>query len=227
MTDSLDRVFVSVAFKDDGGETDRVIDALNQRLEGFPYDFEITPNKPPRIFTNDELESRFVDLFLAAQAYQAKYTAKFGVNLQIDPRLLYISIISAFDDIERYKAYHLEKPYSERSDAVKRSAYITKWLTKIGVFQTRFDLEDMQFDEILKPENLDAKVALANISFAIKVSLVYLTHECRLNKLALSADAEFQLSYDLLYRRVNEDALLAKYQKFMDFALGNDVVITA
>jgi len=226
MTDHLDRVFVAVAFKGGDEVVEKVTQELNDRLDGFGHSYEIMAHKPPAIFTPEELENRFVDLYMAAQEYLEKYTKKFGVKLQLDPRLLYIATISAFDDIARYKAYHLERPYFERSDAVKRSAYLTKWLTKIGAFQTRFDLEDIGLEEVLKPENLRATTALANISFAIKVSLIHLTLECRRNKVALSPDAEFQLSYDLLFRRVNEDALLSKFQKVMDFALGNDVVIT-
>jgi hypothetical protein len=227
MTDHKERVFAAIVFEGDDAKIASVIEEVRQRLDGIGYEFEITPHRPQRVFTPQEIEDRFVNLYLAAQAYLAKYSKKFGVALQIDPRLLYITTISAFDDIERYKSYHLERPYRDRSDAVKRSAFLTKWLCKIGAFQTRFDLEELEFAKLLDPANLDAKPALANISFAIKVSLAHLAIDCKKNRVALTPDAEFQLSYDLLYRRVNEDALLATFQKVMDLARGNDVVIAS
>ncbi len=142
-------------------------------MSGFPYDYQITVDKPPSIFSAEELEERFVTLFQVAQSYQMKYMQRFGVKLQLDPRLLYISVVSTFDDIARYKAYHLERPYTDRSDAVKRSAYLTKWLAKIGVFQTAFDWDEEDFSKVLRP-NLNARTALANISFAIFVSMIHI-----------------------------------------------------
>ena len=229
MTDNLDRIFVTVAFKDgDEGkdESTNVISDLKSRLEGLPYQYEITKNKPPSVFTAKELEDRFVYLYKAAQKYRIKYEDIFDVKLHIDPRLLYIATISAFDDIERYKTYHLEKPYRDRSDAIKRCAYLTKWLSKIAPFQTKFDIEDNTDGKALISDNLSAIPALANITFAIKVSMVHITLECGKSNVSLSDEAEFRLSYDLLYRRVNEDALLGTYQKVMDLALGKDIVIT-
>lgn len=226
MTDHKERVFATIIFEGDDKKIASVMEEVRARLAGIEQQFEITAHAPPRIFTPQEIEDRFVNLYLAAQKYQAKFSKKFDVALQIDPRLLYITTISAFDDIERYKAYHLERPYRDRSDAVKRSAFLTKWLCKIGAFQTRFDLEELTFEQILDPKNLNAKAALANITFAIKVSLAHITIDCKKTRVALSTEAEFHLSYDLLYRRVNEDALLATYQKVMDLARDNPIVIS-
>lgn len=227
MTDELDRIFVTIAY--DGefhGVKAKVKSELEERLAGFPFKYQITENKPPSVFTAQELEDKYVYLYNAAQKYKTLYSGMFNVELQIDPRLLYVATMSAYDDIERYKTYHLEKPYRDRSDAIKRSAYLTKWLSKMAPFQTRPDLDIARHKSGISDNNLSAIPALANISFAIKVSMVYVALDCGKNNVSLSEEAEFRLSYDLLYRRVNEDALLATYQKVMDLARGIDVVVT-
>lgn len=73
------------------------------------------------------------------------------------------------------------------------------------------------------PAALDAKPALASIMFAIWVSMVHISVDCN-KDIWLSERAEFHLAYDLLYRRVNEDALVATYQKIMDLATGETII---
>jgi len=136
--------------------------------------------------------------------------------LATDPRLIYLTVISAFDDIERYKAYHLEKPYRDRSDAVKRSAFLTKWIVKIGPYQTVFSEGD---------DPRDIKPALANILFALSVSTVNICIDCK-KDFKLSQITAHELCYDLLYRRVNEDALLSVFQKIVNLINGHSIIET-
>lgn len=224
MTDQLERIFVEVSYEDGSAEADSVIKELQERLDGLPQKFNITKNRPPRIFTDKEIEDRFFHLFQAALLFQERFQNKYGIELELDPRILYVATISAYDDIERYKAYHLEKPYRDRSDAVKRSAFLTKWLSKIGPFQTSVDLE-FELQQLAKGEfSVVSKPALANILFAIMVSMGHISIDCK-RRTWLTPYAEYHLSYDLLYRRINEDALLAKYQKIVDLVVGNEILM--
>lgn len=223
MTDNLDRVFVEVAYEEGTADSDQLVQNLEILLKDFGHKVAISKDRPPRIFNDQELEDRFLNLWQTAEHFKDAFTKRFNVEIEIDPRLLYISVISAFDDIERYKAYHLEKPYKDRSDAVKRSAYLTKWLSKLAPFQTRYDLDKVSEDKEIDTKLVDAKPALANILFSIMVSMTHISIECQ-KRTYLTTETEFQLSYDLLYRRVNEDALLSTYQKVMDMARGGNII---
>ena len=223
MTDSLERVFVEVCYEGETNSTAEVVGEVAKRLEGLQYRFSVTENKPARIFSDQDIEDRFTDLFFAAQLFKERFAKEYGVEIEIDLRLLYVATISAYDDIERYKSYHLEKPYRDRSDAVKRSAYLTKWISKIAPFQTKFDLSEMMTEMSAGSLKPDAKPALANILFSIMVSMGHISIDCK-KRTWLSPEAEFHLSYDLLYRRVNEDALLATYQKIVDLVFGNEII---
>lgn len=210
MTDHLDRIFVEICY--DGKKANK--DDLVQRINDFTAEcsgweeiesVNINPDRPPRIFSDAELEDRFLNLYKTAEKYRAGLEGRLGIKLSLDPRLLYLVTISAFDDIERYKAYHLERPYSDRSDAVKRSAFLTKWIAKIGPYQTIFSEGD---------DPRDVKPALANILFALTVSTIHISIDTGKN-FKINQSAMHDLCYDLLYRRVNEDALLSTFQKFV------------
>lgn len=223
MTDKLERVFVEVCYGEGTAKPEHIIQELESRLSGFPHKFSISEDRPPRIFTDQEIEDRFLHLFQAALLFKERFQNKYEIELELDPRMLYVATISAYDDIERYKAYHLEKPYRDRSDAVKRSAYLTKWLAKIGPFQTSVDLKH-ELQQLSKGEfSVVSKPALANILFAIMVSMGHISNDCN-RRTWLTSYAEYHLSYDLLYRRINEDALLAKYQKIVDLVAGRELI---
>jgi hypothetical protein len=205
MTDHLDRIFVEVCFDPTEHDPDALLEQIQVAVKGLGKRTTVTANRPPRIFSDEELEDRFLNLYKTAEKYRVGLEGKLGVRLVTDPRLIYLTTISAFDDIERYKAYHLEKPYRDRSDAVKRSAFLTKWIVKIGPYQTVFNDGD---------DPRDIKPALANILFALAVSTVNICIDCK-KDFKLSELTAHELCYDLLYRSVNEDALLSIFQKFV------------
>lgn len=215
MTDHLDRIFVEVCY--DAEEHDKVslLKAVEAATAGLGDRVTVTLDRPPRIFSDRELEDRFLNLYKTAEKYRVGLEEKLGVKLVTDPRLIYLTVISAFDDIERYKAYHLEKPYQDRSDAVKRSAFLTKWIVKIGPYQTVFSEGD---------DPRDIKPALANILFALAVSTVNICIDCK-KDFKLTRITAHELCYDLLYRRVNEDALLSIFQKIVHLINGQELVV--
>jgi hypothetical protein len=223
MTDDLERVFVEVKFKEGDVSIEEVAEQLRAALGGIPHEITITPNKPSSIFSAEEIENRFVNLFTTAQTFKAKFLSEFGGGIEIDPRLLYLATVSAYIDIERYKAYHLEKPYKNRSDAVKRAAYLTKWISRFSPIQSKFDLASLTPEEMLEQERLNTKPALASIIFAIQISMTHISNDCK-KRTWLSPEATFDLAYDLLYRKVNEDSLLATYQKVVNLATGVSMI---
>jgi len=217
MTDKNNRAFVSVSFDAKKHSFEAVQQQLEECLSSFPFKTEITAGKPPRIITFEEISIRYAKLLVVAQSFRDAYSARFSIPMEIDPRLLFVATISAYDDIERYKAYHLETPYSTRSNGVKRAAYLTKWLARFRPFQSVFDPKKSDLESLMKPELITPRIALANIKFSISVAEYTLGFECK-KHIKLTPEAEYQLTYDLLYRRITEDALLAKYQMILDIA---------
>lgn len=223
MTDNRERIFIQIAYEGGSIDAEELIGNLSRRLADLPQDVLIQKDRPPRIFTESELEERFLALYMACERFRTKYKAYFDIELELDPRLLYIATISAFDDIERYKAYHLEKPYKQLSDAVKRCAYLTKWISRMSPLQSRFNPEQQHIETADIPKLIDAKPALGSILFSIMVCMTHISVECQ-KKIFLDPEVEFQLAYDILYRRINEDSLLSTYQKILDLARGNQII---
>lgn len=213
MTGDYERIFVEILYNTSDIDGNEIREKI-QKIDNIPAQIKIEDNKPPSLFSTTDLEDRWTHLYLAAQEFQGKIEKRFNVELTIDPRKVYLSTISAYDDIERYKLYHLQKPYSDRSDAVKRAAYLTKWIARVSPFQTHFDeVED---------DPRDVRAALVNHFFAIAVALSHLSVECN-KKLVLHKQVEEDIIYDLLFRRFDEDALLARFNKLKIIALGSNV----
>lgn len=214
MTDHLDRIFVEVCFDRENYERQPLFHKVEAAVAGLGDRTTVTFDRPPRIFSDAELEDRFLIFYKAAEKYREGIEKRLGVRLLTDPRLIYLATISAFDDIERYKAYHLEKPYRDRSDAVKRSAFLTKWIVKIAPYQTIYAHGD---------DPRDVKPALANILFAIALATVNIAIDTK--DFRVSDQTAHDLCYDLLYRRIDEDALLSTFQKFVHVINGQKLII--
>lgn len=214
MTDHLDRIFVEVCYDAKTTDHDSLVEKIRKAVDGLGDRATVSKDRPPRIFSDQELEDRYLNLYKTAEKYRIGLETRLAVKLITDPRLMYLATISAFDDIERYKAYHLEKPYRDRSDAVKRSAFLTKWIVKIGPYQTVFAEGD---------DPRDIKPALANTLFALAVSTVNISIDCK-KDFKLSESAAHEMCYDLLYRTVDEDALLSLYQKIVHLINGQSII---
>ena len=165
-----------------------------------------------QLFSSEEIEGRFLDLWELAERFQQSYTEKTKVVLKLDVDRLYLIVISTYDDIARYKFYHLSNPYEERSDAIKRAAYLTKWITSFKPFHAMHDddHEDVDIDNSQKDDS-----HLVNEEFAISIALVNLNVHCD-RDFFLSVEKEYELIYDLMYRNLSDDALMLLYKTFVD-----------
>lgn len=117
--------------------------------------------------------------------------------------------IAAYDDIDRYKSYHLrnKRPQDRaRSDVVKRAAYFTKWIVKLRPIMT-VRSEKLKISEDVSP--------LVNESIAIGYAITLIKAECG-KYFRLTDKAYFELQYDLHFRPMGEDALVAAYQIIVD-----------
>ena len=84
------------------------------------------------LFTEQDLEKRFSDIYAIAiefcEVFGKEFGDEFGALPKVDPGRLYLTVMSAFDDIARYKTYHLKNPQIQKSSAIKRAAFLTKWI---------------------------------------------------------------------------------------------------
>lgn len=138
-----------------------------------------------------------------------KYCKSFLKHLEIeetyiDYRSLFLAVKSCYDDIDRYKEYHI-KDKAGLSNSVKRAAYMCKWINRFKPIQQKLpeiDLE-VQLDDI--------STMFINEAFALYLGQLYIATEL---------DRDFYYSpkyldefyYDLLYRELGTDGLLHIFQ---------------
>jgi hypothetical protein len=173
------------------------------------------------LFPAEILEGRFADLWEHADRFGTAFGGEYNVNVTINVARLYMTIVSTYDDIERYKKYHLNDPHSERSDAVKRAAYLTKWIARFKPLNA--DRGDIAFGDIATASQDGSD--LVNEFFAVSIAIANLNlHTDR--DFFLSDKKNHELVYDLIYRTLSEDALLLFYQTIVDILLEDvDVVV--
>ncbi|OHC75491.1 MAG: hypothetical protein A3G18_09570 [Rhodospirillales bacterium RIFCSPLOWO2_12_FULL_58_28] len=175
---------------------------------------------PP--FTEDDIRRRFQFLSEQCQNYvDAIHDVHSTWRLRIDPLVMLSVAQSAMDDIWRYKSYHLRDP-DKRSNAIKRAAYLTKWITRF---------RPIYVARILSANNLGATfdkkdtTLLVNEGFAIHISLTTLATSINVEEIHLEPDFFADFLYDLHYRSYSEDALLAMYDVIRNFAKGGSVIL--
>lgn len=134
------------------------------------------------------------------------------LDFYVNPEIALDVSIATYDDIDRYKSYHLRnaKPGStDRSDATKRAAYFAKWTTK---------LRPIQFRHKGAPKSDPDDMALmANETLAIAYAIALLGEELKI-RFKLSEKTLAEILYDLHFRDINDDALLSLFHLIRDIA---------
>jgi hypothetical protein len=115
---------------------------------------------------------------------------------------------ATYDDIDRYKSYHLRHTPGNLSDVVKRAAYFTKWTVKFRpIMFERLDPAPSSQDM-----GLMINETLA-ISWAMDLISADVGHDVRLTLKSMTA-----ILYDLHYREFGTDSLLGWFQVVVDLA---------
>lgn len=136
-------------------------------------------------------------------------------KIDCDFAVLYDVVKSTYDDIWRYKDYHFVNPDDQRLNGIKRAAYITKWLIRMRPIFV--DREPSNFSS-------DDGTILLNETFAIYLAFEYIAQELGVTGLKLNTPKTNELIYDLHYRDLSDDALLAYYQAIADFVADPTIV---
>ena len=119
-------------------------------------------------------------------------------------------VVATYDDIGRYKSFHLRNSASgARSDSIKRAAYFAKWTTKLRPI---FYVEKGR-----RKDDPNEVAILANEILAAAYAIELIGSELG-KHLRFSDKALIEFLYDLHYRNMPEDALLAFFQIVRDLA---------
>lgn len=168
------------------------------------------------LFDEATIKERFEDFFEIADKFCEQYNKGQEVKVEIDPSLLYLAVVAIYDDVARYKAYHLTNPIKQKANPVKRAAYAVKWL--------------MHFSPLIFPQmghaSGDKKIedadTLANAMFALHFAMMNLRVHTGTN-FNLRTEMHFELIYDLLYRGLTTDSLIILFDVVCALASTRDV----
>ena len=183
------------------------------------------PESPPKDYvpryTPAEVLRRFQFLSVECRRFVEEYNRVHPTWVLRWDHLVMLNVAqSAMDDIWRYKNYHLRDP-NKRSDAVKRTAYFTKWITR---FRPIYFARVLSEDDIEKAFDKKDTSLMANEVFAIHISLTTLATEVPVEEIHLEPEFFANFLYDLHYRNLSEDALLAIYELIRG-AVKNETIV--
>ena len=153
------------------------------------------------LFDEATIKQRYEDFYNIADIFCHEYNNGYEVKVEIDPSLLYLAVVAIYDDVARYKAYHLTNPVRQKANPIKRAAYAVKWL--------------MHFSPLILPQmghasggkNIEDADVLVNAMFALHFAMMNLRVHTKEN-FYLERNTQFELIYDLLYRGLTSDALI-------------------
>lgn len=170
--------------------------------------------------SREQLQERYAGLEYAALKFISTYDGGNSASeesrsyrLTLNRPLLLLVARSAYDDIYRYKNYHLGSDSGLKSDSVKRAAYVAKWVVRHRPIQ--IEQEDPEIDE----EKLNSSSVLANQYFATALARAYLEGETK-KTFQFSEKFLLEINYDLTYRDISADHLLSVIQVIKDMLEG-------
>jgi hypothetical protein len=164
-------------------------------------------------FSEEEIQQRFEDFFDIARDFCDSFNRGQSARVAVDPFLLFQCVVATYDDIARYKSYHLKNPATQKANAIKRAAYAVKWIIHFSplIFpQLAHDNEDEAVE-------VDDDAVLANVMFAMHFALINL-REYAQRSFNLNRELNFEIMYDLLYRNLSPEALMLFFHNVAELA---------
>ena len=112
----------------------------------------------------------------------------------INENALFLTVKSAYDDIWRYKLYHLDDEKNRRSNGVKRAAYLCKWINKF---------KPIEYADHAKADSLhDISELLVNADFSQWIAHAHIAADKGGSHFQFSNRYLFELLYDLTFREL-------------------------
>lgn len=137
-----------------------------------------------------------------------KFAQRANRTVQVlpSPKIIYEIAVSAYFDIARYKHFHFKDPKNEKSDAVKRAAYFTKWILRLRPLMV-IDNERLE-----DPSPKDDLLAFINEDLAIQWSILSIAQDFSRKDLFLRTQFHADFLYYLRMRELTTDGLLMAYE---------------
>lgn len=137
-----------------------------------------------------------------------KFAQKANRTVQVLPskKIIYEIAVSAYFDIARYKHFHFKDPKKDKSDAVKRAAYFTKWILRLRPLMV-IDNERLE-----DPSPKDDPLAFINEDLAIQWSMLSIAQDYSRKDLLLRTQFHADFLYYLRMRELTTDGLLMAYE---------------
>ncbi len=166
-------------------------------------------------FTREEIHERYVTIGVLASQFVDALATRTGIDnfIWLNERKLFLALQSALQDVARYKAYHQERPLEQKSDAIKRSAFMIKWLMRFKPVEL-----GSKSDDRIEDSNIDTLI-LANAMFALTTAEANLSADAGA-EFEYTPEKKYDLAYDLVYRDIGADGWMAILQLTMEGVKG-------
>ena len=169
----------------------------------------------PQLVPDDILQDRFAEHYSFAKMFLEQWhKAECGPEMVINENSMFLAVKSAYDDIYRYKMYHLDADGQQRSNGVKRAAYLCKWICKFK------PIEYADHAKADSPDNISG--LLVNADFSQWLARTHISADSDKRHFKFSNSYLFELLYDLSFREINGDALLHIFQNAHTMIVAQD-----
>ena len=158
-----------------------------------------------QLVSDDILNDRYSDNYGYAKIFLEEWhKLATRPKMKINANALFLAIKSAYDDIYRYKHYHLDHGEEQRSNGVKRAAYLCKWIRKF---------KPIEYSDHATVDSIhDISGLLVNADFSQFIARAHIAADKGGHHFQFSNRYLRELLYDLTYRELNGDALLHIFQ---------------
>ena len=163
------------------------------------------------VTTPENIQEKFAQHTAMCMQFIDRVRDSTGVEFRLNTNAMYLAIKSAYYDIERYKDFHQAKPQTDKSNSVKRAAYLCKWLNRVKPIEYQ--------GEPPKPDDIYG--LLINSQFAISMARTHIEAELKL-PIRFSNKLRHELMYDFTYREVSADSILTIFQILFDLGKGEE-----
>lgn len=163
------------------------------------------------MYSDEVIHQRVISHFMVSQRFLESYNEFHKTSCFVDPLRFLCVIRSTYDDIARYKAYHLEQPVIQKSHAVKRAAFLAKWLLRFHPVLSEGSTSFSDTD----PHILSTPEVFANHQLAYYLAMVSISDAVGYD-VRLSDERNGDLLYDFAFRFVTADGLMLFLQAIVD-----------
>ena len=173
------------------------------------------------MYTDGDIKERFEDFYDIARDFCDDFNLDQSVKAEVDPTAMYLAVVALYDDVARYKEYHLSDSENQKSNSIKRAVFSVKWIMRFSpiIFPRKghVAIEKSVDNDPFFTSNFSDQDVLVNAVFALHFAFINIELDCGEN-FRVSSEYYYQILYDLLYRDMSGDALILIFQIISDMS---------